>query len=173
MYGGYVTITTDVVLTFVLGEGSLPDGLTLSSDGVLSGTPTTAGTYDATLSIVELTTVTTVFGANKMVSNSANTYNQDLTITVKADSTAPVVDPAKEAGEKADSAASAAANATSAANAAASAAQAASSTATAALAASEKKSSYQPLMIGGIVLGSAGLVVATVGLILVLLKKKD
>lgn len=31
--------------TFSVTEGSLPPGLTLSADGILSGTPTTAGTY--------------------------------------------------------------------------------------------------------------------------------
>jgi hypothetical protein len=33
--------------TFSLGSGSLPPGMTLSSSGTISGTPTTAGTYTA------------------------------------------------------------------------------------------------------------------------------
>ncbi|HUC85103.1 MAG TPA: putative Ig domain-containing protein, partial [Candidatus Acidoferrales bacterium] len=37
------------VPTFTLTAGSLPSGLTLSSTGVISGTPTTAGTYTGTV----------------------------------------------------------------------------------------------------------------------------
>lgn len=38
-----VTVTDDV------GSGSLPPGVTLSSAGVLSGTPTTTGTFTGTI----------------------------------------------------------------------------------------------------------------------------
>jgi hypothetical protein len=37
--------------TFALVSGSLPSGLTLSSTGVLAGTPTTSGSYTFTVSI--------------------------------------------------------------------------------------------------------------------------
>src|SRR5271154_1842163 len=40
-----VTLTN----TFTLSGGALPPGLTLSTDGVISGTPTTPGTYICTL----------------------------------------------------------------------------------------------------------------------------
>ncbi len=53
-----------------LDSGSLPDGLSLSPDGTISGTPTTAGTPDFT---VELTDSTTPSG---------QTATQQLSITV-------------------------------------------------------------------------------------------
>lgn len=38
-----------VGLTFDISAGALPDGLTLSSNGIISGTPTTVGAYDFTV----------------------------------------------------------------------------------------------------------------------------
>jgi C1A family cysteine protease len=50
------TITTNggtAPYTFALTSGSLPDGLSLSSGGVLSGTPTTAATYNFTVTATD------------------------------------------------------------------------------------------------------------------------
>jgi outer membrane autotransporter protein len=44
--------------TFSITSGSLPTGLTFSSAGVLSGTPTSAGTYNFTLHLVDAATQT-------------------------------------------------------------------------------------------------------------------
>ncbi|WP_162458367.1 Ig-like domain-containing protein [Pseudactinotalea terrae] len=42
--------------TWVLAAGDLPPGLTLSTDGAISGTPTTAGTYTFTVTVDDLVT---------------------------------------------------------------------------------------------------------------------
>ena len=60
--------------TFAVASGSLPPGLTLSSSGVLSGTPTTAGKYTFTVSAsngvgspaVSPTITMTVYGSTDM-----------------------------------------------------------------------------------------------------------
>lgn len=39
--------------TFTLTSGSLPDGLTLNVDGTITGTPGTAGTFTATIDVVD------------------------------------------------------------------------------------------------------------------------
>src|SRR5690606_29966993 len=44
-YSHTYTATGTAPISFALTAGSLPPGLTLSSAGVISGTPTTAGTY--------------------------------------------------------------------------------------------------------------------------------
>jgi len=44
--------------TYSLGSGALPDGLTLSSNGVLSGTPTRSGAFNFTLTAVDSTSGT-------------------------------------------------------------------------------------------------------------------
>ncbi len=41
--------------TFEVADGSLPDGLTLSSAGLISGTPTTDGTHDFTVRVTDST----------------------------------------------------------------------------------------------------------------------
>jgi hypothetical protein len=49
-------------LTFAVSAGSLPAGLTLSSDGQLSGTPTTAGTVSFTVSVTDAAGATASYG---------------------------------------------------------------------------------------------------------------
>lgn len=49
-YGWGITVSGGMApITFELAAGNLPPGMTLSAGGVLGGTPTTAGTYDATV----------------------------------------------------------------------------------------------------------------------------
>lgn len=67
-------------LTFARASGSIPTGLTLGSDGLLSGTPTTAGTFTYTVSVTnvdgsastqEVTTITggTVTGTAPVITS--------------------------------------------------------------------------------------------------------
>ena len=53
-------------ITWRITDGSLPDGLSLSEDGVLSGTPTTADTYNFTVT----------------ATNNAGSDNQKFTLTI-------------------------------------------------------------------------------------------
>lgn len=55
--------------TFSLVSGSLPPGLTLGSDGIISGTPTTEGTYTFSIKITDS-------------SNPANEVTKEFTLTV-------------------------------------------------------------------------------------------
>src|SRR5262249_24971380 len=48
--------------TFSLNSGSLPDGLSLSSSGLISGTPTTAGTFNFTVLVTDSTGGTALTG---------------------------------------------------------------------------------------------------------------
>lgn len=48
-YSATLAATGDAPITWKLDRGSLPGGLTLSAGGVISGTPTAAGTYDFTV----------------------------------------------------------------------------------------------------------------------------
>lgn len=62
------TLTADgtAPITWSVTGGSLPDGLSLSEDGVLSGTPTTADTYNFTVT----------------ATNNAGSDNQKFTLTI-------------------------------------------------------------------------------------------
>src|SRR5271163_570344 len=44
--------------TWTISQGSLPPGLSLASDGIISGTPTTTGSYDFTVKVVDSQTPT-------------------------------------------------------------------------------------------------------------------
>ena len=48
-YSQTLTVTGDVPITWSLAGGRLPTGLTLSDTGLISGTPTTSGTYSFTV----------------------------------------------------------------------------------------------------------------------------
>ena len=50
--------------TFTLGSGTLPTGLTLGPDGTISGTPTTAGAFHATLRLADSEGRTLDYAAN-------------------------------------------------------------------------------------------------------------
>ncbi|WP_455430086.1 putative Ig domain-containing protein [Noviluteimonas caseinilytica] len=80
--------------TYSVSSGSLPTGVTLSSTGVLTGTPTVAGTYTFTVSVIDAngdfgsqTYSVTVAGANALTISPATlpaatngtAYNQTLT----------------------------------------------------------------------------------------------
>jgi len=65
-YGETLEATGDETITWALVEGVLPDGLELSEDGVISGTPTSADTYGFTV----------------MAKNGAGSDTKGLSITV-------------------------------------------------------------------------------------------
>jgi Putative Ig domain len=60
------------VASWSVMSGTLPDGITLSTSGLLSGTPTTAGTYSFTVEAAQDTSLT------------SPTVSQALTLTVTA-----------------------------------------------------------------------------------------
>ncbi|MBQ9566353.1 MAG: putative Ig domain-containing protein [Synergistaceae bacterium] len=73
------TLLASVASTWTLDSGSLPGGLTLGSDGVISGTPTAAGTFTFTV---------------KATSAAGNSVTKTLSITIKQASpsgTKPVI----------------------------------------------------------------------------------
>jgi hypothetical protein len=55
--------------TFAIGSGSLPPGVTLAADGTVSGTPTTAGAYHATLRLSDNEGRTADYAANFVVAS--------------------------------------------------------------------------------------------------------
>lgn len=71
-------------ITFTQASGTLPPGLTLASNGVLSGTPTTPGTYTFTVSALN--------GINPDATTSP------ITITITSSSSPPVTPPADGPG---------------------------------------------------------------------------
>ena len=73
-YTGTVAATGSPAPTYAVTSGSLPDGLTLNADtGAITGTPTTAGTYDFTIT----------------ASNSEGSASQSYTIVVSPPALAP------------------------------------------------------------------------------------
>jgi hypothetical protein len=95
-YNQTITVTGSTnVFNFTVSAGSLPTGMTLSTAGVLSGTPTVAGTYTFTITATDnfgCTTSTqyTIVVACPTISLSPNTlppgnvgfaYNQTITVT--------------------------------------------------------------------------------------------
>jgi uncharacterized protein YhjY with autotransporter beta-barrel domain len=59
---GIVTIGGSNQNTFALAGGSLPTGVSLGSSGLVSGTPTSAGTYNFTVSVTDTINSVTVTG---------------------------------------------------------------------------------------------------------------
>jgi uncharacterized protein YhjY with autotransporter beta-barrel domain len=59
-----VTGGTSPYTNFSVSSGALPSGLSLSSSGVLSGTPTTAANYNFTVQMADSSTPTTYYGAH-------------------------------------------------------------------------------------------------------------
>ena len=76
-YAGYTfTATGTAPITFTKDSGNLPPGLTLASNGVLSGTPTTAGDY--------------TFKVKAANGTSPNAFTANITITIAPPAPAPV-----------------------------------------------------------------------------------
>ena len=67
-YSQKLEATGDPTITWSVTSGLLPDGLNLSEDGKITGTPTTAGTYNFTVK----------------AENSAGSYSKELSLTVKS-----------------------------------------------------------------------------------------
>ncbi|MGF6418916.1 outer membrane autotransporter protein [Stenotrophomonas sp. AN71] len=70
--------------TYALAAGTLPPGITLSSAGVLSGTPTAAGSFTSTITVTDSST-----GGGPYTGNRAYTFNvsaPSLTLTPPAGS---------------------------------------------------------------------------------------
>ncbi|MDO4268983.1 MAG: putative Ig domain-containing protein, partial [Eubacteriales bacterium] len=65
-YSQKLTVTGDTPLTYTVSEGKLPDGLSLSADGTISGRPSARGTYTFTIT----------------VSNAAGTDSRQFTIEI-------------------------------------------------------------------------------------------
>ena len=74
-YSQTLTATGDTPITWTIASGNLPNGLTLSSAGVISGTPTTAGTFNFTVKAI----------------NSAGNDTKALSITISTNAVAPVI----------------------------------------------------------------------------------
>ena len=82
-YSHTYTADGDPTITYTLTSGALPDGLTLSSAGVLSGEPTTAGTFTGT-----------VTASNGVAPDS----QQAFSITIAAAPVAPTITSAAPGG---------------------------------------------------------------------------
>lgn len=63
---GYVASPWGDPLTFSLASGTLPTGLSLSPDGVISGTPTSVGTFTFTINAADLIPENTVSPLNSI-----------------------------------------------------------------------------------------------------------
>jgi hypothetical protein len=56
-YNGKIAVSGGTApYTFTLTGGALPDGLALNVDGTITGTPTIAGSFDATIDIMDSAT---------------------------------------------------------------------------------------------------------------------
>ena len=85
--------------TFTVTSGALPGGLTLASNGVLSGTPTSGGTFNVTVTATDglgftgtqAYTITVQQAKPVAVNDSASTTaNQPVTIAVTGNDTGPI-----------------------------------------------------------------------------------
>lgn len=76
-YSQALAATGTTPITWTLESGSLPAGLSLSSSGIISGTPTTAGTFTFTVK----------------ATNSAGSDTKELSIVIQAASVGPNPDP--------------------------------------------------------------------------------
>jgi hypothetical protein len=79
-----------VPYTWSLAGGNLPAGLTLSPAGVLSGTPTSAGSFPVTLSVTDATNLSAQQSATISVASSTVPA---VTISLTPDSSAPAQQP--------------------------------------------------------------------------------
>src|SRR5262249_34232703 len=65
--------------TFSISAGSLPPGLSLDSGGLLSGTPTTAGTYPFTVEVTDAAASTATQAYSFSVQQASTTANLSTT----------------------------------------------------------------------------------------------
>ena len=100
-YSAGVSATGTSPITYALYSGSLPPGLTISSSGEISGTPTTAGTYTPTFSATndygtdtkQYTIRITAAGVKPSISTASlpnGTVNQSYNATLEATGTASI-----------------------------------------------------------------------------------
>lgn len=78
----------DATITWAVSSGTLPAGLALSTSGILSGTPTAAGSSSFTVTAI----------------NAAGAANQNVTLTVSASAVAPTITSADPAAAVKDAA---------------------------------------------------------------------
>ncbi|MCL2488839.1 MAG: carbohydrate-binding protein, partial [Oscillospiraceae bacterium] len=87
IYSHALTAAGDTPVTWSIDSGSLPDGITLSTAGVLSGTPTAAGTFTFTVKAVnaggsdEKQFTLVIAGAAEQIKYGDINGDGDLTIT--------------------------------------------------------------------------------------------
>ena len=67
--------------TYTISAGTLPGGLTLSAAGVLSGTPTAAGTFNFTVTATDSSTGTGPFTGSQSYTLAVNQASQTITFT--------------------------------------------------------------------------------------------
>jgi hypothetical protein len=65
------TGTGNGALSYAIAAGSLPNGLSMSSGGVITGTPTTLGTFNFTVSITDVTAQTTSLATSIVTTGAA------------------------------------------------------------------------------------------------------
>lgn len=82
----YITIDSTVDCTYTISSGSLPDGISLSDNGLISGTPTTAGTYTFTITATDVLNRTTSKQFTITVKKSGWTFESSTgTLTYNSD----------------------------------------------------------------------------------------
>lgn len=93
----YTTSTYDSI-KYSVNEGSaLPDGLTISDNGLVSGKPTAAGTYNVTFLVTAVTTTADSSSGKTTTTETKVTF--DVQFIVKGENTTTPVTPTKTAEE--------------------------------------------------------------------------
>ncbi len=112
----YIKAEGTTTVTYMDAEGTLPEGLSISADGKITGKATKNGTYVFKLHVIQFTP-----GSGWWTPDVTREYDQEITLTVKGGTEEHVVtaDEAKEAADAAKAAADAAKTAADAAKTAA------------------------------------------------------
>jgi LPXTG-motif cell wall-anchored protein len=83
----------DGIYHWSIAAGSLPDGLTLSDTGVISGTPTTAGTFSFTVSVNDPATADLSITVSPATSTSTPPTSTPTTPPTSTPTTSPTTTP--------------------------------------------------------------------------------